>query len=484
MNLFAQKPEQIVQLVALSRQREEKQDYFLQLQTLLETPGRIKNKKIVIPLLYDQDAYIRQEAAFWIERYGLKLKDEDYARYLFALQDFPTLMALGASCPSARALLFSGFEDKNMRLRTRLLKTIHEKDCRTMQETILYFYGRGDYESLTAVYFNCSHEDRAFLLDLLRRGTLEQNNMPYHRRQCALLLEKLCGAEELDEAIRELLEPTRKTKEPIPLSLPPQPLKEYDRLELLIDKLQRRGLWVDGGLLFPQINRAPATGRITYRKPGLQTWPGEERLRRLQPADKSLIIFDYNSVEPMILLNILLNEHLLSLPDIPQEDIYLAICPQDRALGKRFLNRLINGGRIQPEFTPGPFFWKLLPALDELRAELWIRFNQKGGVQTIGGRFITLDRTETNLSGKMMNRLIQGGAADLFNNAMVELDERLEKDGSGGEVYFLLFDEVWVAAQEEQRARVEALTRSVLNEQYKRYGFTLPITADKKQTTA
>ncbi len=473
-------PEQIVQKISIIRENRQKALAFLKLEKMLEHSSLIKNKRVIIPLLYDRDASIRLETAFWVERLGLALQGQDYARYLFSLQDFSALLIYCASYPQARSILFNGFKDKNLRLRTRLLKIIHERDCQNMKENMLYFYGRGDYESLVDAYFNSNETDRAFLLDLLHQGTKEENNVPYHRRQCALLLEKLWGAEELDETIQELLKPLKKIRPKVPLQINREPIKTLTALDLVVDKLERHGLWIEGQLVFPQLNIGPATGRITYRNPGIQTWPSAKRLQSLKPPDKELLIYDYKSIEPMILLNILLDEHLISLADIPEQDIYLAINPEGRGVAKRFLNSLINGGPRRPDFKPGPFFWKLLPALDELRAELWMKYNQTGVVETVMGRKIPLDKKEPNLSGKIMNRLIQGSAADFFNHAIIKLDAGLVEEGEHGRIYFLLFDEVWISTRASYKKEVSALALTILNTEYKHFHFVLPVLAEQK----
>ena len=243
---------QLVQQIALSETSEDKMALFNRL-TVRESLNR-KNEKIIAALLYDEDANIRKEAAYFLESTGAELKGTDYLQYRFALQDFELFLTDFADNEKAREILFYGFKDKNLRVRAKILRHVHEKDCRTQKEKILYYYGRTDYETLADIYFEAGEEDRVWMLALIKEGTKSRKNQPYHRRQCALLLEKLKGSEDLSEPIRELLKVKSGGKHDAELIINRQMPAEASPLTLFIDKLHDMGILINGTKVFPEIH--------------------------------------------------------------------------------------------------------------------------------------------------------------------------------------------------------------------------------------
>ncbi len=432
-----------------------------------------KTVKRMRALLYDEDAALRLECAYWLQAQNAA-PGSDALQLLFALQDFDKLR--DRNDEQARTCLFNGFTDKNLRLRAKLLKIIHEKDCRDCRERALYFYGRTDYAQLDTIYFECDEQGRAFIKSILKKGVQPNKNVPYHRRQCALALERLLGADALDAPLRELLIAGTKKNNGAPLMIKPEIPRPLNPLQMFLQNLTAAGIWVNGSLLFPTIAIGPATGRVTYRNPGVQTWPAQKRQKEIRPpAGYTILRFDYRTIEPLVLLNILLQKHLLSLADVPPGDIYEAVSATDRKAAKRYLNSLINGGPRMPSFDPGPFLWKLLPALDGLNSELRHGFSARGTVTTIGGRTLAPDKNAANLTGKLMNRLIQGSAADIFNNAVLDVNKWLQNEKLDARVYFLLFDELWLITRPGAASFIAKKTMDILEGQYLKYSFILPL---------
>ncbi|MGD9488772.1 MAG: hypothetical protein AB7W47_12165 [Calditrichaceae bacterium] len=475
---------EMIQQISMTESRSQKMEWLHHLA------GSVTSQKarMLIPLLYDNDPAVRLETAYLIENYGLKLNNEEQFRYLFALQDFDTL-ATYLNDSEARVVIFQGLREKNLRLRARLLRVIHESDCQSEEERLIFYYGRAEYDTLIQRYHDETADDRVkkFIAGLLENGTKPSKNTDYHRRQCAQALKEISEMDLLGDDVKKLLSPTAKIASDVKLKIRPEIPEPYNALEPVLEKLNRQGVIVSGRHVFPEIRVGTVTGRITYRNPGLQTWPEEKRMTEIQPPDGYKIWrYDYAAIEPNILLNILLGEHLLSLDDVPRGDIYTAICSQkekryDRGEIKRYLNGIINGASVMPPFTPQPFLWRLIEAMDELRTELRDRAKPEGGVTTIGGKFIGLDPSEANYNGKLMNRLIQGSASDLFNRGLIEIDRRIQSEKTDLRISFVLFDEVWIAAGPSVAESWEENILEILNRQWKNFHLPLPVTARRKR---
>jgi len=445
------------------------------LETGIVNPGRSGRKRLTA-LLYIQDAYIRYEVAQLLFDYQGDLKPADLLQYYFASQNFQKLWDLARTDTTAKALLFSGFLDRNLRLRTKLLKLIHESDCSTPAEKIFYHYGRAAYEELYELYLSSGPDEKQSIQDILKQGLKTEWNTDYHRRACAALLEQLEAGENLQQEIEEILKKTPKEKNTAPLRLNtimPEPATEFG---LFLEKLNRQGIYTNGQIIYPEIQIGTKTGRVTYRNPGLQTWSEEKREQDiLSPPGCEIIRFDYQSIEPAILANLLLNEHLISFELAQTEDIYLAIFPQDRSRAKKYMNAFINGGPALPPFNPQPVLWQLVQAIDTYRSELVERWQKGENLQTIGGNSIILDEKEPNRGGKLMNRMIQGGAADFFNTAVLRLDQYLVKNKVEAGIYFLLYDEVWLSAKKEIALHVGRISQEILEGIYQIFNFLIPV---------
>lgn len=414
-----------------------------ELEKTLERNHSTAEQKYVKTLLYHRDWYIRREAAFLIDRYGIGLNNLDRWQYLIALQQFEEAAEEGRKHLEVLEMLFDVCRDPAPRIRTRAGAALSETDCRVPLHRALRLYAAGDYPAL--VELAAREGFRETVIELLKEGTGESNNPDYHRRQCAFCLEQLDAMDNAGEFLRTLLQKNRNENGNGEVEADETPEFHASPLKNLIETVNARGIVVDGSRVFPEIQIGTVTGRITYRQPALQTWPESERLRRIQPRKNHMLVgFDYRAIEPVVLLNFLLNRLLLSLEDIPDRDIYSCLNPADRNQAKTWLNAIINGGGRKYRFNLSPRQEKWLEAIQELRTELVAEARREGGVRTIGGREIPLHKNESNLPGKAMNRFIQGSAADIFHCAVLQLAQRLREEHYGWTVYFLLFDEVWL----------------------------------------
>jgi hypothetical protein len=466
---------ELIQVITVESQTSQKMVLFSRLRQEIEAGHPAKRVRLLIPLLYELNAEIRREAAYMLEEYGIRLEGEDYLQYLFAVQDFDILYRGHFDDPQVRKLMFAGFKDPNLRLRARLLNFIHESDCRTFEEKSLYYYGRAEYDQI--IRWDLDEARSAGIRSLLTFGTKPENNSAYHRRACARALQLIAGMDGLSEDIAALLETRSGQRSVEPLRIKREDIVAVTELDLLLEKLSARGIYAGEQIVYPEIHVGTVTGRITYKNPALQTWPKEKRQQMIKPFDGYEIIgFDYTAIEPRLLLNLLVQEHLLNLSEIPGEDIYSALCPEDREPAKKYLISLMNGGPVMPPFNPQPFLWKLVGALDEFKSDLRERFKAGEQIQTLAGRPVDLQEGEPNFCGKLINRLIQGGAADLFNNGLIEIERWIAAENQDITLYFVIYDEVWLLVPAGKQALYRDPIRQILDRQWQVFNLVLPLT--------
>jgi hypothetical protein len=469
-------PSELVLQIAGVNEEDAKREAFDRLQDVIGHVARPRQARYLVPLLYDTHHYIRIETAYLVERLRLVtgLKEADYLQYLFALQDFGELYRRSHNDPPARDLLFDGLRDPSPRIRLKILKHLEEQDAQNSTQQALFLYGHGDYEILVSMAAG-DRTMREEVVKLLRHGSDEFHNSAYHRRQC---LDALRSLELLDQRGEEILTMLNRKKTGSSAVIDRSEALEPAAGELddVLSLLNRSGIYVDGALVYPEISVGTVTNRITYRKPGLQTLPREERVQRIAaPPGHRLARFDYSQIEPLILINKLLAEFLLTPADIPEGDIYRHWLPGDRSAAKRQLNALINGAYIHPGDLPTPFALKLFTALEDWRGGLAAAVRRDGYVETLGGNRIELDHEEANFTGKAVNRYVQGSASDLFNNSLVRIHDYFRAEVIAARIYFVLYDEVWIAIAEEESVPVSDKVSAILNSQWQQYNMLLPV---------
>jgi len=452
-------------------------DHYRRLQLLeelnqaLESVRSVEERKYLKSLLYHPDWYIRREVAFLIDRYGVPLDESERFQFAYALQNFQYL-ADRMTDERARSLLFQACEDASPKIRALASEYIQLDDCKTLYEEALLHYACGDY--LALLELGCTTEGKDAVVAVLKKGLNQEGNPNYHRRQCAFCLEQLKAISSAESVIHELLSAGENASETSSDQVTPMP--HWSPLEQLLYTLNQQGVRVDGKRLYPRIEIGSVTGRITYKQPPLQTWPKEVRWQRIQ-ADpgKLLLRLDYRCMEPRVMLHFLVEAFLISLDEIPDEDIYLAVNPENREAGKRWLNTLINGGMVSNRGALNVFQRRLIEAVQEFRQELINRASRLGFVETLGGRRIPLPENETNVSGKIMNRLIQGSASDIFNSAVARLYLRFVEGMEPARIIFLLFDEVWIEVDPKAVKTVQEIAQEILQTVPQEMGLLLPL---------
>ncbi|RMI13257.1 MAG: hypothetical protein D6681_06005 [Calditrichaeota bacterium] len=463
-------------------------ELLAQLEEALESAPHPRDFRMLKSLLYHPDWYIRREAAFLIDRFGVKMNPEERWQFEYALQNFELLAEHADRDATARRLLFEGCRDRSDRFRSRVVGYLRLADCQTPEEIALVHYAAGDYPGL--VELGCDADFRTAVVELLRFGMQPENNSPYHRKQCAFALEQLQELENASEVAAEIM----RSREPEP-EMPAPDVEEIRALSLtplqrFIRELEKQGLMVDGQRVYPSIQIGSVTNRITYRDPGLQTWPREDRERRITASPGCrLIKCDYRAIEPMLLIHFLLQRFLIGPEEVPlfrehrsgeeagaPPDIYLAIDPRDREGAKTWLNAVINGGGRRYARNLNPLQQTLWEAVQELRQEMIHTVRREGAVETIGGNRIPLSPETSNLGGKAVNRLIQGSASDVFNHAVLQLHRHFIQERIPARVYFLLYDEVWVEAESEAPADLEGEIRRILESVNEKFALLVPLT--------
>lgn len=412
-----------------------------QIKEVMEEDPYHPDARKLISLLYHRDWYIRREIAFLIDKFGIKLNEEERNQYWYALQDFERFDERKYYDPIARSLLFAACKDPSPKIRVKALSYLSFTDCQSKQEEVLLFYAASDYTNL--VELASQEEYRSEVISILEHGMNQPDNPAYHRKQCALCLEQLHAMEDSQRFIKEVLYSSNApftSEAQLPVSSNPA-----DPLKNLITHLKLQGIVIDGNVVYPDIKIGTVTNRIIYSNPPLQTWPEEIRDKKIQAASgKKIVKCDYKTMEPTILLHFLLFHFYLSFEDIPAGDVYLAIDPQNRNRGKNWLLKVIYDERDVPLNNLSTFQRKLVVAIKEFRQELLLKVQKQEYVETIGGKYIPLSTNESNLGGKAINRLIQGSASDIFNKAVTKLHQFFIDEHLPARIIFLLFDEVWV----------------------------------------
>lgn len=462
-----------IKLVAAAPTEEAKLAAFNQLIARPPTSAVLKKLRA---LLYDPCAALRYEVAVFLRREEVPLHGEDHAQSLFALG----LMEEFVAHPDARPLVLEALRDPQPRVRQKVLNVLNYSFCRTPYEQALYQYARADTPALCDIYLHGDDALKKYITDLLREGTRPEKNTPFLRRQYAACLEQLTGMENLDEAVVRLLHsPANRVKKGrrAAVTQRAQPVSDW---ELFLKELAGRGLYIDGERCFPKLCVGRVSGRVTYKQPGVQTWPESERLKRIQPPPGTRWWrFDFIATEPGMLLHFLLSHYLISLEDLPPGDFYRSLARGERADIKKAVNRRINGGADDGGVLWSPFGRRFLEALENLRTEL-VRAQRAGRpYRTLGGRPLVTPEKGANFGGRLMNRLIQGSASDFFNAAVLALHRRLEEMNAPARVGFLLFDEVWVSAPPE-RPHMPQLIRETLEEQNNVYRLLRPVRVKAK----
>ncbi len=376
------------------------------------------------------------------------------------LHDWDGVSALLTERPDLRPVLFHYLWRETPALRRWMLRQVTPSFCQNDVERMIRDVAAGNFAAVQG--WALMEELRELLVSLLRELLRSPYWGLFHKDQAARVLRSL------GEKAPPVARPYRRLRSGDGSVLQSTALdqEEADPPELapLLQHLRGKGLCVDGRRIYPAVRVGTITGRITYSDPPVQTWSRTEREGRIRPSPGCvMVMLDYSQIEPLVLLNVLVHRLWLAIPDLPQGDVYLWFSPEDRDLGKRIVNTLINGGS-PAVVDPHPGALAFIRAMEQFRDQWARECRARGVVITLSGREIPLPEG-TNPEGKMMNRLVQGSAADIFNAAVAEIHRQSTQEGWRGSVAFLLYDEVWVEAErghEEEIARrcVDIMRRS------------------------
>lgn len=440
--------------------------YFQLCQNLTSAVG--EDFRPLLPLLTDWDFEIRRETAYWLDACALPLNKKEQRKLQFAAMQFELLKYGHDAGPKTHAYLVRALLDRSQRVREKALRVFHLSDCQTDEETLIYWYSRGDY--LQLLKFAREHGLEKKVKTLLKSGLAPGKNIPFHQRQCAYALKQL----DVEIDIPSVQKP-KVTEE----TFGDHELVEKEKkspLKLFLEKLNKNGLLTISGKIYPTIHIVSKTGRITYKNPGIQNWPDEKKEKEIIPySGQTLWRFDYKQIEPRILLHFLIQNFWISLTDIPEDDIYKLTGIPDRNQAKQWFNKMINGGRVPFSSHTSRKMTLLKEALDNYRLEMTEYCRLENGIETIGKRKINIDAHEKNYGGLVINRIVQGSAADFFNEAMIALDAYIIMENLPAQIVLLLFDEVWLSIDIKKQNETAEKVADFLNCIWKNFNLFLPI---------
>src|SRR5262249_23094705 len=98
-----------------------------------------------------------------------------------------------------------------------------------------------------------------------------------------------------------------------------------------------------------------------------------------------------------------------------------------------------------------------------------------GHVFTLTYRLVPVAAGEPNFAGKVVSRVIQGTAADIFNSAIVRVARALSAEALPADVTFLLYDELWVEADPAAVPRVVEVVRREMERAAQALGVLVPV---------
>ena len=149
-------------------------------------------------------------------------------------------------------------------------------------------------------------------------------------------------------------------------------------------------------------------------------------------------------------------------------------------MAKIWLNRVINGGSVRCDFRSTCFMALFLDAFQQFRIDFVDQVHEQRYVETIGGHQIQIPDEDYNLSGKLVNRLIQGSASDVFNTSLELIDQEIQRQEIEARIYFVIFDELWLAVSGQHIAELTLLCDDVVKQVNKNFGLFLPLQARRK----
>lgn len=261
--------------------------------------------------------------------------------------------------------------------------------------------------------------------------------------------------------------------------------KEHPALELLIEWSETQKLkstYVDGLLpklynsrLHPSFHlHRTATGRMSSSDPNLQNIPRDSSVRSLfvAPENQTLLVADYDQIELRVMAMFSQDKELLNVFN-NNIDIHTGaaallfgkavedVTSEERQIGKgvNFLTAYGGGAGKLARTTGIPFeqaqhmiqeYYRQFAGLTEWKQKVVAEGRRQGYVTTLSGRRRRLPDLMSNdqearsrAERQAVNAVVQGSAADICKQAMVDIDKLLT--GTNAKMLVQVHDELVVA---------------------------------------
>ena len=247
---------------------------------------------------------------------------------------------------------------------------------------------------------------------------------------------------------------------------------------------------------------ATRTGRLSSKNPNLQNIPARgmwgEKVRSafVVPKGQVLLSADYNQIELRVMAHMSGDKELKRVFEVG-EDIHTQAAtavfgkkPDQVTKEDRRAAKIINFGIM---YGISPFglakqlkidheqareiierYFQRFPAVKEWMGTTLRDAYEKGFVETLGGfkRYVLEIRSNNQTVRKLGERIavnspIQGTAADIIKKAMVELSEKLEKEGLKTKMILQVHDELVFEVPEKEKKKVAETVKNVMENCYK-----------------
>lgn len=211
------------------------------------------------------------------------------------------------------------------------------------------------------------------------------------------------------------------------------------------------------------------TGRLSSSKPNMQAIPKRDKeigklFRAVFIPDEGKIWFssDYSQLEPRLLAYYTNSKSLMrGYNSTPPADLHTTVTlnaklftPEgkpDRDMGKRCNMLIINGGgagamvrkfnmELQQAYKTLDMYFEGNPEIRDFQKRAQRRYGQRGFLLTLLERKIRLRQRKHDYMA--VNRILQGGNADVIKLKMVEVDDYLESEGRPLDMLLTIHDAI------------------------------------------
>lgn len=282
-----------------------------------------------------------------------------------------------------------------------------------------------------------------------------------------------------------------------------------------------KSTYVDG--LIPQLNQGrlhpsfhlhrTATGRLSSSGPNLQNIPRDSSIRNLfvAPEGQIMLVADYDQIELRVMAMFSQDKELLNVFN-NNIDIHTGaaallfgkaiedVTSDERQIGKgvNFLTAYGGGAGKLARTTGIPFeqaqhmiqeYYRQFSGLTEWKQKVVAQGRRLGYVETITGRRRRLpDLTAMNselrsrAERQAVNAVVQGSAADLCKQAMIDIDRAFK--GTNLKVLVQVHDELVAVAPEDEAVKMQELFIKAMGHDTIIQGVPLRVSCDMAATWA